>query len=122
MYINIDWKRQTAEVIKSWDDPEIYTESSFFYNVKKTLQVMGFDVIKKLMHKDGHLMGDNNSYYIRDRRWRYGIYDNFWAVRNVVTEFKDEGKVELWIAKFQDDWKEEWEHPRLKSFFTGTWG
>ena len=33
-------------------------ESTLLYNLKKHLNKMGYDLIKKRMHKDGHLVDD----------------------------------------------------------------
>lgn len=55
------------EVIRENGDPKIYSESLFLYKVKEKMQAAGYDVIKKLMHKDGHLVADTQ-HYIRDRK------------------------------------------------------
>lgn len=73
-------------------------ESRFLYHVKKELIKQGYDVIKKRMYKDGHLMGDDDMQYIRSRKINkeaFCIYDPSWAVRDLINQFKTEGKVIL---------------------------
>ncbi len=42
-------------------------ESNLFYAIKKHLNARGFDLIKKRMHKDGHMVSDMQQ-YIRTRK------------------------------------------------------
>lgn len=83
---------------------KFYSETAFFHAVKTVLNRdhkapdgERFDLIKKLMYKDGHLFGDDHSYYLRDRKWRFCIYDGFWAVRDICKEFNANGTVALTI-------------------------
>ena len=61
-------------------EKKYYKESQFYHDLKVVLQGMGHDVIKKLMYKDGHLV-DDNQIYLRDRKWKYCIYDGEYATR-----------------------------------------
>ncbi len=60
------------------------TESAWWYALKKELNRQGHDLVKKVMSKDGHMMGsDTYPYYLRDRHDRYCFYDGEYAIRLV---------------------------------------
>ena len=60
------------------------TESAWWYDLKKTLNAQGHDLIKKVMSKDGHMVGgDTYPYYLRDRKGKYCFFDNHYAEREV---------------------------------------
>jgi hypothetical protein len=81
----------------SWGD----AESLLLYRVKKALNAQGYDLIKKRMWRDGHLV-DENQLYLRDRKWRFAIYDLSWAIRNSATTYND-GEVVSFRAKRWED-------------------
>jgi len=57
-----------AVVVKREDgDPDFYSDSILLLHVKRTLNSMGFDFIKKRMWKDGHLV-DEEQQYLRERK------------------------------------------------------
>lgn len=70
------------------------TESSFWYALKNKLKAMGYDVIKKLMVKDAHLVSEN-VYYIRERKWQWCIWDGEYAIRSLNEYFNETGSVVL---------------------------
>jgi hypothetical protein len=54
---------------------KFYTESAWWYALKIHLNDQGYDLIKKVMSKDGHMVGgDTYPYYLRDRKKRYCFY------------------------------------------------
>ena len=61
-------------------------ESELLHNIKKALNGKGFDFIKKLMWKDGHLV-DDRQHYIRARKLPAkageieSIWDTSWQIR-----------------------------------------
>lgn len=73
------------------NDPKYYGvvnaagESRLLYAIKKHLNAMGFDLIKKRMAKDGHLMADMQQ-YLRTRKpsgdpnFDIMIYNGMWAI------------------------------------------
>ena len=65
---------------------------------------MGYDVIKKRVWKDGHLMGDDETQYIRDRNWKFAIYDSQCdgRCRLLHEEYNQVGKITLAVQY----WKE----------------
>lgn len=81
-------------VEKEPGDKKIRTESQFFYELKKALKKNGYDVIKKLMSKDGHLVSEG-IYYIRERKGDWAIYDCDYQIRNTVEEYEKHGWIYL---------------------------
>jgi hypothetical protein len=72
-------------------------ESRLLHHAKKRLQAAGFDVVKRRLHADGHMMGDARSQYIRERKHRFYVYDGNWQIRDAAEEFNREGKVTLFV-------------------------
>ena len=93
--MNIEIKRNIVTVSRLNDKEKFYSESSLYYQIKKQLIKKGYDVIKKLMWKDGHLMGDESTYYIRDRKWRFLIFDGEWQLRFLHEDYNKNGYVTL---------------------------
>ena len=57
-----------------------------------------FDLVKKVMSKDGHMVGgDTYPYYLRDRKARYCIYDTEYALRDITESLHETGVVVLCI-------------------------
>lgn len=80
------------------DEPKIYSESLVYYRIKQILNEAGFDVVKKLMWKDDHLTADTR-YYIRDRRYRFSLSDNDYAIRSLTEPFNSFEEIRL---QYQD--------------------
>ena len=78
-------------------------ESRFLYHLKKLLNSMGFDLIKKRMTKDGHLT-DEGKQYLRarkpsgDPKKDIAIYNPRWAIEGAEVDFNIEGKVILQVV------------------------
>ncbi|HDY88033.1 MAG TPA: hypothetical protein ENH82_07980 [bacterium] len=96
--MKIKFNRNKLSIIKEDTDKKYYSESLLWHDIKKKLQETGYDVIKRLMWKDGH-MTDERNYYIRDRKWNYCIIDNDVYIRDMVNSFND-GLLSL----YQIDW------------------
>lgn len=63
---------------------KFYTESAWWYALKIHLNDQGHDLIKKVMSKDGHMVGgDTHPYYLRDRKKGYCFYDGDYCLRFV---------------------------------------
>ena len=73
-------------------------ETEFYVRLKRTLQDQGHDVIKKLIQKDGHLMGDQYQYYIRERKWKFAVYDGKYALRFIHTAFNHWETIQMPVA------------------------
>lgn len=77
-------------------------ESLFLNDLKKELNKQGYDLIKKRMWKDGHLMDDLQQ-YLRTRKKGAGkadiyIYSGFWALRGANEDFNN-GEVTLMLEE-----------------------
>jgi len=70
------------------------TESLFWYRLRNLLRKQGHDVVRQVPAKDGHLT--SASYYIRERKGAWAVYDNAHMLRFPHEELKNQGMVELW--------------------------
>lgn len=77
-------------------------DSTFWYHVAKALKKQGHDVIRKRMHKDGHMYGSDTTQYIRSRNKNTGImiYDGDYALRLAYEDFNTLGKVTLLVSAY----------------------
>lgn len=106
MLIDINRINHIVTVTKEKGDPIFkrtewaLAESTFLYHIKKKLQAVGYDCIKKRMWKDGHIVDDNQQ-YIRDRKYEWCIYNDTWAIYDAGEKFNENGIVYL---RFED-WK-----------------
>lgn len=79
-------------VIREETDPLYYGvggakgESRLLYAIKKQLQKMGFDVIKKRMWKDGHLVDDMQQ-YLRSKDGNWCAFNGHWAIEGLEGRF-----------------------------------
>jgi hypothetical protein len=79
-------------------------ESRLLYHIKGILNKQGYDLIKKRMHKDGHLVDDLQQ-YLRTRK-RSGdpkkdiyIYNGMWNVRGAEEYLNEFGTVTLYVVE-----------------------
>lgn len=85
-------------VSKDVTDRRYYKDDShLMYAIKKELQKKGYDCIKKLAYKDGHLV-DNHMHYIRDRKYRWFLFDSEYAVRSMAMAFDSGEEVKLLLS------------------------
>tara|TARA_R100000963_G_scaffold33722_1_gene26261 strand:+ start:297 stop:743 length:447 start_codon:yes stop_codon:yes gene_type:complete len=75
-----------AVVVERGTSPKIYSESALMHKVKLELRSQGYDVIKKLMWKDGHMV-DESQHYIRERNYAWAIYDPEWVIRRTYEDY-----------------------------------
>ena len=79
-------------------------ESRLLYHIKKQLNAQGFNLIKKRMWKDGHLM-DNLQQYLRtqkpsgDPSKDIYIYNSMWNIEGAEVELNKTGSVILSIIR-----------------------
>ena len=70
---------------------DVGAESTFLYHVQQALKDQGYDVIKKRMWKDGHLVNEFQQ-YIRTRSGlskagEFAIYNSRYAIENAGDAF-----------------------------------
>jgi hypothetical protein len=103
----ITFKGNTLTVIREENDPKYYGtvngagESKLLHAIKQQLNKQGYDLIKKRMWKDGHLVDDLQQ-YLRTRAKGKGnadiyIYSPFWALRGANEDF-NKGEVNLTVV------------------------
>jgi len=72
--------------------------STLLYHVKQELIKQGYDLIKKRMWKDGHLV-DDTCLYLRTRKPTGNpnkdiyVWDGNYMIRNIADKFNQEGEV-----------------------------
>ena len=76
----------TCTVTRETSDPKYYSESRLLYHVKLALIAQGYDVIKKRMWRDGHMV-DDTCQYIRDRKGAFAVWDDQYALRFTYEDF-----------------------------------
>jgi hypothetical protein len=99
----VELKSGSCIVTRESSDKRLKNESALLHHVKLALIAQGYDVIKKLMWKDGHMVSDHQ-HYIRTRRARVGteaiaIYSSFFALRDASEDFNKDGKVTLSVMR-----------------------
>jgi len=83
--VGLNLQKNTC-LIQRADDVKIYRESLLWHRIKRVLQRQGYDVVKKLMWKDGYLVSDDQ-YYIRQRKWEWAITDSHYAIRSLCVAY-----------------------------------
>ena len=103
MKVEMDFKNKECTVSCTDIKEKYYTESAFFYQIKKELQKQGYDIIKKIMSKDGHLIGgDTYPYYIRERSGKWCIWDDIYSIRSCESSFNTHKFVTLRLHELKD--------------------
>lgn len=78
------------EVFRDPDEKKIYSISTFFHLLKKVLnKAYNLDLVKRNMEQDNHMMGDKHTFYLRDRKWRFAIYDPNYMLRPAYERFNN---------------------------------
>jgi hypothetical protein len=107
MQVELNLEKRICIVTKESNDPvcsgivNAKGESRLLYLIKKELIKQGFDVIKKRMYKDGHLVDDLQQ-YVRTRSSKKGfmIYNNSWACYGAEEPFNKDGRVVLAVEVY----------------------
>jgi hypothetical protein len=97
--VKLEFKGNTLQVIREDNDQKYYGdhnaagESNLLHAIKIELNKQGYDLIKKRMWKDGHLVDDLQQ-YLRTRKKGSGkadiyIYSGFWAIRGANEDFNN---------------------------------
>ena len=84
-------------------------ESNLLYAIKNELNKQGYDLIKKRMWKDGHMVDDMQQ-YLRTRKKGAGkadiaIYNTHWAIKGAEEYLNKWGEVDLCVITdyFKED-------------------
>ena len=106
-------------VTREESDPKVYSESLLLYRLKLALNKKSFDLIKKRMWKDGHMMGGDDMQYLRSRNRKakpgYQIFDGRYALRLTTEDFNNFEEVkydvvplcellQMWHSGRVDEW------------------
>jgi len=104
-HMKVQLKGNACIVTKEKGDKNFYGvvnaagESALLYHVKNILNKQGYDLIKKRMHKDGHLVSDMQQ-YLRARKKNSDntknicIYNPNWLVEGAEVDY-NQGQVIL---------------------------
>jgi hypothetical protein len=68
-------------------------ESTLYYHIKLLLKQKGYDVIRTVPSKDGHMT--SAPYYIRDRKGKFCWIDNTYAIADLAERFNTKRKIQL---------------------------
>lgn len=93
----------TCTVEREAEDQRFYSDSTLMHHMKKELIRQGYDLIKKLMWKDGHLMDDRQQ-YLRSRNVKDENLIMIWwphyAVHNAFPDFNSgEHEVTFFVCR-----------------------
>ena len=86
--------------VERGDSPKVYSESLLLHKIKTELIAQGHDVIKKRMWRDGHIMGGDETQYIRERKWNWCAFDNAYAIRLLHTDYNTRESVSLLVERW----------------------
>ena len=101
--MKVEIKNCVCKVTREPGDPKFRDgswgsgESRLLYHVKKILNARGLDLIKKRMHKDGHMVSDEQQ-YLRTKKTRknyMAIWNASWQIAGADKAFNERGEVEL---------------------------
>lgn len=86
--MKVELSNSGCKVPRENEDPKLYNESRLLHLVKKELIKQGYDVIKKFMWKDGHLVSDTE-HYIRERNGDFVIWFSAYALRFSYEDYNE---------------------------------
>lgn len=101
--MKLEMSGATLKVIKEPEDPKFSGkvnakgESRLLYHIKNILNTQGYDLIKKRMCKDGHLV-DGMQQYLRARKRSNDplkdiyIWNHAWQVKGAEEDFNEYGQ------------------------------
>jgi hypothetical protein len=91
-------------LMREYAERFVRNESDLFYRLRNVLIRLGYDVIKKEMVKDGHMVS-SGVYYVRSRKvypGAFAIWNSDYAIRNAGMEYNRDGEVELTIISLEE--------------------
>jgi hypothetical protein len=85
---------ENSLIVRASHDKEKYrAESTLYYHIKLSLKKKGYDVIRQVPEKDGHMT--SCPYYIRDRKGKFCWMDNNHALRLLNEAFNTKREIQL---------------------------
>lgn len=107
--MKLEFTGNALEVTREEGDPRFSGvvngagESRLLYHIKNQLNDEGYDLIKKRMYKDGHMMDDMQQ-YLRTRNMKKGqpfiyIFNANWSMRGAEEYLNQCGKVSLAVVR-----------------------
>jgi hypothetical protein len=108
MKVELDIEKRKLRVTKEKGDMRIINESHLMYRILQSLKSQGYDVIKKRMWKDGHMVSDSIQ-YIRTRKpkpYDFAIWDDQYAIRDSAKGYETDGcinNLRLVIPYFKEE-------------------
>ena len=104
--MKVELRKNSCVITREKDDPKFYGvvnaagESQLLYHVKEKLKEAGHKVIKKRMHKDGHLVDDMQQYLrtIKGYEPSFIIHNSNWALEGAEVEYNS-GQVVLTLTR-----------------------
>lgn len=108
--MRIEWGEHSVTLRREPDDPRYHGvrnaagESRLLYALRNTLREAGYDVIKKRMWRDGHMVDDLQQ-YVRTRSKRAGfmIYNGRFMIEGAERAWNEDGYVRLCVARYGPD-------------------
>jgi hypothetical protein len=88
--MKVEVNKYDVTVTREEGDKRVKNESQLLHLVKVEMLKQGFNVIKKRMWKDGHLVDDEQQ-YIRTRGWRFCVYNAHYAITDAAKAYNKEG-------------------------------
>jgi hypothetical protein len=99
--MRLEQTKGRIKLMREYSEPYVRNESDLFLRLRNVLIRLGYDVIKKLMWKDGHLV-DEYEHYVRSRHVNrpdaFAIYDSDYVIRSSAQEYNREGEIDLTIV------------------------
>jgi hypothetical protein len=103
--MRLEQTRGRIKLMREYLDRPARNESDLFYRLRNVLIRTGYDVIKKEMAKDGHMVADG-VYYVRSRRINrhdsFAIFDGDYAIRSAAQDYNRDDEVELAIVSLKE--------------------
>ena len=101
--MKIVWTDNYLTIQREQDDPKFGTESHLLYFLKSKLTEQGYDLIKKRMWKDDHLV-DYRQQYLRTRSPKSSgphvyIWNGHWAIEGAEREWNAGNEVTLCVER-----------------------
>lgn len=95
----LEFKENKLVVTKEPTDKKYYGhkntsgESQLLYAIKQEMKKLGMDVIKKRMHKDGHLVSEMQQYIRERKRQENGTlrawWNGHWQINGLNEDFNE---------------------------------